>query len=97
MQKAIPTTEWLDHFKWDENINHDIDYWFPEEIHGIDLTLRYGQLNELIPNSEETKDNFKRFLQISHSFIKYERSGRFEGFDWFSSTVFIICQGDIDK
>ena len=96
MQKAIPTVEWVDHFTWETNVCKE-DYWLPEEIKGIDLVLRYAELNRLVENIEEARKNLKIFIESAHGFIKFEKPLEFEGFDWFLVTIFIICNCDFEK
>nr|XP_012148034.1 PREDICTED: uncharacterized protein LOC105663485 isoform X2 [Megachile rotundata] len=97
MQKAIPTAEWDEHFQWQENISSSTDFWFPEEIHGINLALHYAEQSELLENTVKMKETLQEFINSCYAFIKYERPKRFDGFDWFLSTVFIICKGDIQR
>lgn len=97
MWQAIPTAEWADHYEWPEKFAYNVDYYLMEELYGIDLVSQYGELNGLIQKTEEVKKTFKQFLQASYIFIKYQKPYKFEGFDWFLSTVFLICEGDIDK
>ncbi|KAF7405263.1 hypothetical protein HZH66_004169 [Vespula vulgaris] len=97
MWQAIPTAEWADHFEWPENFVYNADFFFSEELHGIDLVLQYAELNGLLQDSKTKKETFKQFLQASSIFIKYQKPNKFEGFDWFLSTVFCICEGDMDK
>ncbi|XP_017760235.1 PREDICTED: uncharacterized protein LOC108550852 [Eufriesea mexicana] len=86
MQKAIPTAEWGENFQWKENISSNTDFWFAEEIHGINLVLYYAEQKKL-----------QEFINACYAFIQYERPTKFDGFDWFLSTVFIICKGDVDR
>lgn len=97
MWQAIPTAEWADQFEWPENFVYNADFFFSEELHGIDLVLQYAELNGLLQNSEMNKETFKQFLQASCIFIKYKKSNKFKGFDWFLSTVFLICEADMEK
>lgn len=97
MEQANPTVEWVDRFKWNEELVCNDDYWLPEEKHGIDLVVHYGALYGQVENTEQTKKDLKTFIQASHDFIHYNKSIHFEGFDWFLATVFLICNGKIDK
>lgn len=98
MAKAIPTVEWTDSFKWDENLECSDDYWLPEEKHGIDLVLHYSKINGLLQeNNKRFKHDLKFFIQSSHNFITYKKSKKYEGFDWFLATVFLICDGKLNK
>ncbi|KAG7204911.1 hypothetical protein KM043_005304 [Ampulex compressa] len=97
MQKAIPTAEWVDNFQWQDDTQCNSEFWFPEEICGIDLTLNYAEQNKIMKNSTETRENLKRFIAASYAFIKYDKPKKFEGFDWFLATVFIVCEGDVIK
>ncbi|KAL2716528.1 protein broad-minded-like [Vespula squamosa] len=97
MWQAIPTAEWADYFEWPENFVYNADFFFSEELHGIDLVLQYAELNGLLQDSKSKREIFKQFLQASSIFIKYQKPNKFEGFDWFLSTVFCICEGDMDK
>ncbi|KAK2586130.1 hypothetical protein KPH14_001405 [Odynerus spinipes] len=97
MWQAIPTAEWADHFEWPEKLMYNADFCLSEELYGIDLVLQYAELNGLLQKSEEGKETFKQFLQASYIFIKYLKPNKFEGFDWFLSTVFLICEGNVDK
>lgn len=97
MQKAIPTAEWGENFQWQENISSNTDFWFAEEIHGINLVLYYAEQNNILDNTTEMKEKLQEFINACYAFIQYERPTKFDGFDWFLSTVFIICKGDVDK
>ncbi|XP_034171396.2 protein broad-minded isoform X1 [Osmia lignaria lignaria] len=97
MQKAIPTADWGEHFQWQENITSSTDFWFPEEIHGINLALHYAEQNEILENTVEIKEKLQEFINACYRFINYERPKKFDGFDWFLSTVFIICKGEIQR
>ncbi|XP_018402534.1 PREDICTED: protein broad-minded-like, partial [Cyphomyrmex costatus] len=97
MHKAIPTAEWVEQFEWQENITYDIDYWLPEDIHAINIVLNYAEQREILKNNNDSQKNLKQFIHSAYIFIQYNKPNRFEGFDWFLATVFIICDGDIDK
>ncbi|OAD55152.1 Protein broad-minded [Eufriesea mexicana] len=97
MQKAIPTAEWGENFQWKENISSNTDFWFAEEIHGINLVLYYAEQNNILDNTTEMKEKLQEFINACYAFIQYERPTKFDGFDWFLSTVFIICKGDVDR
>ena len=97
MQNALPTAEWVDHFKWKNSNGDKKRDWSPEEDLCFDLALRYAEENSPLENPEEAKDQMKLFIQVVHEFINYEQSNGFEGFDWFLATVFIICDGQMDK
>ncbi|KAF3430761.1 LOW QUALITY PROTEIN: hypothetical protein E2986_00218 [Frieseomelitta varia] len=97
MQKAIPTAEWTENFQWKENILSSTDCWFAEEIHGIDLVFYYAEQNNVLENTIEMKEKLQKFINACYAFIQYERPIKFDGFDWFLSTVFIICEGNVDK
>ncbi|KAJ8675692.1 hypothetical protein QAD02_011478 [Eretmocerus hayati] len=99
MEQAIPTIEWLEPFEWNTEMKTNDDYWLPEENCGIDLVIHYCEINCLLKNqhNEDIKTNLKLFIQLSYGYIKYKKSLKFEGFDWFLATVFLICDGDIEK
>lgn len=97
MHKAIPTSEWGEHFKWQENVSSSTDFWFTEEIHGIDLVLYYAEQNDLLDNTTENKERLQQFINDCYAFIQYERPKKFDGFDWFLATVFIICEGNLER
>ncbi|XP_043483226.1 protein broad-minded-like [Leptopilina heterotoma] len=96
MQKAIPTVEWVDHFTWETN-DYNESYWLQEDLRGIELVLRYAELNTKMIDKEMLRENLKIFIQSSHDFIKYKKPLHYNGFDWFLSTVFIACDGDLEK
>nr|XP_031836746.1 protein broad-minded-like isoform X2 [Nomia melanderi] len=96
MQKAIPTAEWEENYHWQENVSVNTDFWFAEEIHGINLTLYYAEQNNILINTTEMKTKLQGFINTCYAFIQYERPKKFDGFDWFLATVFIICEGDIE-
>ncbi|XP_032690009.1 protein broad-minded-like isoform X2 [Odontomachus brunneus] len=97
MHKAIPTAEWVEQFVWQENITYDADYWVPEDLHAINVALSYGEQRQILKNDSDTQQNLKRFIHSAYMFIQYNKPSKFEGFDWFLATVFIICDGDLDK
>ncbi|KYM89657.1 Protein broad-minded [Atta colombica] len=97
MHKAIPTAEWVEQFEWQENITYDTDYWLPEDIHAINIVLNYAEQREILKNNNDSQKNLKQFIHSAYIFIQYNKPNRFEGFDWFLATVFIICDGDVDK
>lgn len=97
MNKAIPTAEWVEHFEWQENITYDTDYWLPEDIIAINIVLNYAEQREILKNNNDSQKNLKQFIHSAYIFIQYNKPNRFEGFDWFLATVFIICDGDLDK
>lgn len=97
MQEAIPAADWVEEFRWKEEKEMDEGYWLLEEILGFDLVLRFAELNELSIIMDKPKYNLKMFLQSAYDFVNYDKPDNFEGFDWFLSTVFIICGGDANK
>ncbi|KAG5324195.1 BROMI protein, partial [Acromyrmex heyeri] len=90
MHKAIPTAEWVEQFEWQENITYDTDYWLPEDIHAINIVLNYAEQREILKNNNDSQKNLKQFIHSAYIFIQYNKPNRFEGFDWFLATVFII-------
>ncbi|XP_077277634.1 protein broad-minded [Temnothorax americanus] len=97
MYKAIPTAEWVEQFEWQENITYDTDYWLPEDIHAINIILNYAEQREILKNNNDSQENLKKFIHSAYIFIQYNKPSRFEGFDWFLATMFIICDGNLDK
>lgn len=97
MHKAIPTAEWAEQFEWQENITYDADYWLPEDTHAINVVLNYAEQRQVLKNNDENQKNFKQFIHSAYILIRYNKPSRFEGFDWFLGTVFIICDGDLNK
>ncbi|KAL6258490.1 hypothetical protein P5V15_010447 [Pogonomyrmex californicus] len=97
MHKAIPTAEWVEQFEWKENIIYDTDYWLPEDKHAINIALNYAEQRKILKNNEDNQKNLKQFIHSAYIFIQYNKPNRFEGFDWFLATVFIICDGNLDK
>lgn len=97
MHKAIPTAEWGENLQWQETVSSNTDFWFAEEIHGINLALCYAEQNDLLENTDEMKEKLQAFINACYAFIQYERPKKFDGFDWFLSTVFIICEGDAEQ
>lgn len=97
MEQAVEQVEWVDRFKWHPDLKCSDDYWLPEELHGIDLVVHYGVINGQLERTDDTKHNLKVFIQSSYDFINYNKSLQFEGFDWFLSTIFLICSGNVDK
>lgn len=97
MHKAIPTAEWVEQFEWQENITYDADYWLPEDTHAINVVLNYAEQRQILKNTDDNQKNLKQFIHSAYIFIQYNKPNRFEGFDWFLATVFIICDGDLDK
>ncbi|KYQ60140.1 Protein broad-minded [Trachymyrmex zeteki] len=97
MHKAIPTAEWVEQFEWQENITYDTDYWLPEDIHAINIVLNYAEQRNILKNNNDSQKNLKQFIHSAYIFIQYNKPNRFDGFDWFLATVFIICDGDVDN
>ncbi|XP_011883532.1 PREDICTED: protein broad-minded-like [Vollenhovia emeryi] len=97
MHKAIPTAEWVEQFEWQENITYDTDYWLPEDTHAIDIVLNYAEQREILKNNDVSQKSLKQFIHSAYIYIQYNKPNRFEGFDWFLATVFIICDGDLAK
>lgn len=97
MHKAIPTAEWVEQFVWQDDITYDADYWVPEDIHAINVVLNYAEQMQILKNTSDSQKNLKRFIHCSYIFIQYNKPNKFEGFDWFLATIFIICDGDMDK
>ncbi|XP_076287789.1 protein broad-minded isoform X1 [Lasioglossum baleicum] len=97
MHKAIPTAEWVENFQWQESDAANTDFWFAEEIHGINLALYYAEQNDILKNTAEMKKKLQEFISECYAFIRYEKPKKFDGFDWFLATVFIICEGDVEK
>ncbi|XP_072745888.1 protein broad-minded [Anoplolepis gracilipes] len=97
MHKAIPTAEWVEQFQWQENITYDADYWHPEDTHAINVALNYAEQRQILKNTEDNQKNLKQFIHSAYIFIQYNKPNRFEGFDWFLATVFLICDGALDK
>lgn len=94
MEQAIPTVEWVDVFKWDEKSAY---FWLPEEEIGFDLAIRFAEDHCELEDPLKAKENLKEIFGKVHGFIQYEKDGKFRGFDWFLSTVFIICDGNVEK
>ena len=97
MEQAIPTVEWVDRLVWDADLKCSDDYWLPEEKCAINFVVHYGVINGQIEKTEQIKRDLKVFIQSTHSFINYKKTIHFDGFDWFLATVFLICNGNIDK
>ncbi|XP_070165433.1 protein broad-minded isoform X2 [Polyergus mexicanus] len=97
MHKAIPTADWVEQFEWQGNITYDADYWLPEDTHAINIVLNYAEQRQILKNTDDNQKNLKQFIHSAYIFIQYNKPNRFEGFDWFLATVFIICDGDLDK
>jgi len=97
MHKAIPTAEWVEQFQWQENITYDADYWHPEDLHAINVVLNYAEQQQILKNTDDNQKNLKRFIHSAYIFIQYNKPNRFDGFDWFLATVFLICDGELNK
>ncbi|XP_012534210.2 protein broad-minded isoform X2 [Monomorium pharaonis] len=97
MHKAIPTAEWVEQFEWQENITYDTDYWLPEDMCAINIVLNYAEQREILKNNDDSQKNLKQFIHSAYILIQYNKPSRFEGFDWFLATVFIICEGNLNK
>ncbi|XP_024945813.1 protein broad-minded isoform X2 [Cephus cinctus] len=97
MQKAIPMAEWTADFKWPTIKQIEGDLWSPEENQGVKLTLHYAEQNHLLESSPHIKENMKIFFRSAHNFVRYKRPDKFQGFDWFLATVFIICNGNMEN
>lgn len=97
MEKAIPTVDWVDVFKWENPVSTSYQ-WLTEDDFALELAIRYAEDNcEKLENELKAKENLKKLFEDVHTFIKYEKTGKYEGFDWFLATIFIICNGNIDK
>lgn len=97
MQKAIPIVEWVDHIKWNLETLRNTEHWLAEEERGLEIVIHYAEINQLVDKTDQTKKDLKNFIQSVHSFICFNKSLRFEGFDWFLSTIFLICNGDQEQ
>lgn len=97
MQKANPTAEWVDQFTWETVDDSDPEFWLPEELCGMDVALNYAEQRDLLKVSRKTKENLKLFIESTYAFINYKKPSKFEGFDWFLATVFIVCEGDFEQ
>lgn len=97
MHKAIPTAEWVEQFVWQDDITYDAYYWAPEDAHAINIALSYAEQREILKNDSDTQKNLRQFIYSAYIFIQYSKPSSFEGFDWFLATVFIICDGNLDK
>ncbi|XP_024083812.1 uncharacterized protein LOC112127317 [Cimex lectularius] len=67
-----------------------------EDMFGIELTLRYGKLNRLIDNGAEYSSD----LQIIIKCLKKAfglRLEEFIGFNWFSATIFLLNEGNMER
>ncbi|XP_044019948.1 protein broad-minded-like, partial [Aphidius gifuensis] len=95
MKQAISTVEWVDIFIWkDSSYTY---YWLPEEDYGLDLAIRYFE--DQCKNTGDqfvAKKHLKHVFETLHGFINYEKPDTYEAFDWFVSTIFVICNGQID-
>ncbi|KAK0089101.1 hypothetical protein PV325_009132 [Microctonus aethiopoides] len=97
MEKAIPTVEWVDVFKWEDELSLE-KIWLPEDEFGLELAIRFSEDNcEKLEDELNAKANLKKVFELIHSIIKFERGEKFEGFDWFLATIFIICNGNVEK
>lgn len=95
MQKAIPIVEWVENLKWIEE--NEFLNWLPEDECGINLALHYASLNTPFKEIDQLQSDLKDFIQTTHNFINYKKSINFEGFDWFLTTIFLICNGINEK
>lgn len=95
MEKAVPTLELTSQFEWP--IANNPDNLLPEEVEGIELALLYAEQNKLMESTDLVKSNLRIFISEVHGFIKHAKFKKFEGFDWFVATVFIICDGNMEK
>ncbi|XP_058789417.1 protein broad-minded-like [Phymastichus coffea] len=96
MAKAIPTAEWMDRYQW-KDLKFRDNYFLPEEKHAMNLVIHYGVLSKQIEKANDTEDNLRMFIQLAHNLITYNKAIRYQGFDWFLATVFLISHGDLDK
>jgi len=63
---------------------------------GAELTLKYGLEQRLIQNSgQQTREQLLLLLRQSKSFLQTTDSEM--PFDWFVSTVFLLCGGNIER
>ncbi|XP_015119106.1 protein broad-minded isoform X2 [Diachasma alloeum] len=99
MERAIAAVEWIDMYKWDDSKSTPSGYqWLPEEDIGLNLVIRFSEDHwENSNNKLNIKDDLKLIFESVHKFIKYQRSEDFEAFDWFLGTIFIICDGNLDR
>ena len=96
MQEAVPTVDWVEHFSWNDETNME-DYWLPEEIVGFDVVMNYARINKLTSVKMESQHVLKVFIKSTYSYIKYNKSNNYQHFDWFLSTIFLVCCGDLEK
>lgn len=97
MQEAIPTVDWLELFTWDNETANKDDYWSPEEMVGFDVAINYARANGIALIQDEPQHLLKSFIEQTYNYIKFDKNKQFSSFDWFLSTVFIFCKGDVTK
>lgn len=101
MERATAAVEWVDMFKWDNQQSKSIkEYqWLPEEIIGLELVIRFAEEHWENPDNKlNREDNLRDIFESIHTFIKYQKKTEyFEAFDWFLGTVFIICDGNLER
>ncbi|PSN57250.1 hypothetical protein C0J52_02542 [Blattella germanica] len=80
----------------EDNSDLDNGTLYPEENHGIQLTLRYGVRCHLLLENSQNGDNLTQLILFPHSILK-KKSDSFDGFDWFIATIFLLCGGNMDR
>ncbi|KAK7871491.1 hypothetical protein R5R35_010211 [Gryllus longicercus] len=76
-------------------LNHDI---CAEEMLGVKISVRYGVqiglLEEELPNNHLLKE----LLQRTQTVLQIDKNSTlFRGFDWFISSVFLLCSGNLEE
>ncbi|CAD6204030.1 GSCOCG00009847001-RA-CDS [Cotesia congregata] len=94
MEQAIPTVEWVEIFQWEEKSAYS---WLPEEEIGFDLAARFAEDNCELEEPDKIKENLKEVFGKIHGFIQYEKDGKFRGFDWFLTVIFVVCDGNVER
>lgn len=97
MAKAQPTDESTDRYRW-KDLKFRDNYFLPEEGYAIGMVVHYGQLNKQIDESNDNnEETLRKFIQLAHNYIAYNKAIHYQGFDWFLATVFLISRADLDK
>ncbi|KAF2905643.1 hypothetical protein ILUMI_00533 [Ignelater luminosus] len=91
----IPKIATQNNFTWPSSSSAVLGL-FAEEQYGISLVTKFGIQIGVLQSSAQNEENLTLLLKQTRTFLNVEYE-EFVGFDWFTSIVFLICSGNIEK